>query len=134
MTEAELYSAFQSAVALNTEICFGYIGVMTAFLVMSYMVGHKLPTVLTAIVVALFSLVSILITTRIMFNRNDAEALMAHMLQQKELGNFDLAWLGTNPSWGTQTATILDIVVLLGGFLACLGFFFYRRKTAKHAA
>ena len=133
MTEAELYAAFQGAVSSNSQILFGYISLMTAFLVMSYLVAHKLPPVLASIVVALFSLVSILLIFQSFFNRVDAEQIMAYMLEQKQMGNFDLPWLGTNPAWGAQVATVLNIGVFVGGFLACIDFFEYRRRTTHRA-
>ena len=128
MSEGELVAAFQGYIALTNQIFFGYVGLLSGFLVMSYLVADKISIFLASIAVGLFSLVSSTLIFGILLNRNDAEQLMALMLEQRGTGNLDLPWLGTNPPWAATTTTFLYITVTIGGYLACVAYFFYKRN------
>ena len=129
MSEAELYTAFHASLSAAHSVLFGYISLMSGFLIMSYLAADKLSTVLATIVIALFSGASCLMTFRIFLNRNDAQAIASYMLEQKQSGSLELSWYGSNPSWTVGTSTFLEIAVVLGGFLGCLVFFFYQRRS-----
>jgi len=131
MSEAELYSAFLAALGGANSILFDYISLMFAFLVMSYLAAHRLPPFLASIVITLFSLVSGLFIFQIFLYRSDARAIASYLLELKQSGNLDLSWYGSNPLWATTTNVYLMIAVTLGGFLGCIGFFFYQRQTAN---
>lgn len=131
MNEAELVTAFQGYIDLNNQIFFGYVSLMSGFLVMSYLVADKISAFLASIAVTLFSLVSAQLIFGIFLNRNDAAEIMAHMLAQSQAGNFDLDWLGTNPSWSADVTTFLYIVTTVGGYIACITFFFYKRRAQQ---
>ena len=129
MNEAELISAFHGAVNLNSQVFFGYVSLMSGFLVMSYLAAHKLPTFLASIVLALFTVVSALLVFRLFLNGGDAMALMSYMREQQQLGRLDLAGFGAHPSWVTRVVVPLEILSTFGGFIGCTVFFLYRRKT-----
>ena len=133
MSEADLIASFHGAVNLNSDIFFGYVSLMSAFLVMCYLVARKLPIVLASIVLALFSVVSALLILRLFLNGNDAAALMAHMLEQQRLGNLDLAGFGSNPL-PTRLVSSLEILSTVGGYIGCMAFFFYRRMSVTDSA
>jgi len=128
MNEGELVTAFHGYVGLSNQIFFGYVSLMSGFLVMSYLVAEKISAFLASIAVILFSVVSTLLIFGIFLNRNDAEELMAHMLTKAGSGALDLAWLGSNPSWAAPVMTILYIVATVGGYFACISYFFYKRR------
>jgi len=134
MSEADLIASFHGAVNLNSDIFFGYVSLMSAFLVMCYLAARKLPIVLASIVLALFSVVSALLILRLFLNGNDAAALMAHMLEQQRLGNLDLAGFGSNPRWPTRLVSSLEILSTVGGYIGCMAFFFYRRMSVTDNA
>lgn len=129
MSGFELISAFQGSVDLNSQVLFGYVSIMSAFLVMSYLVAHKLPLFLASIVLALFSVVSGLLIFRMYLNGGDAAALMAHMQTQQRLGNLDLAGFGENPIWAAPFVVTLEILSTIGGYFGCIAFFLYRRLS-----
>lgn len=131
MNEAELVAAFQGYIELTNQIFFGYVSLMSGFLVMSYLVADKISNFLASIAVALFSLVSAQLIFGIFLNRNDLSEIMAHLLAQSQSGNFDLVWLGTNPPWAPDVTTILYIATTIGGYFACISFFFYKRRTRQ---
>ena len=131
MSEAELVNAFQGYIALTNEIFFGYISLISGFLVMSYLAAEKISAFLASIAVSLFTVVCTVLIFGIFLNRNDAEELMAHMLKESKLGNLDLVWLGSNPDWAATIVTIFYIVATIGGYLACTAYFFYRRKSER---
>ena len=130
MNEGELVAAFQGYLALTNQIFFGYISLISGFLVMCYLVADKISAFLASITVALFSVVSTLLIFGVFLNRNDAEELMTHMLTQDQLGNLDLVWLGSNPAWSATIMTILYIVATIGGYFACIAYFFYKRRNS----
>ncbi len=131
MSEAELFTAFHAALGAAHSVLFGHISLMSGFLVMSYLAADKLSTVLAAIVIALFSAASFLMIARVFLNRNDAEAIAAYMLEQKQSGSLELSWFGVNPSWTVGATTFLEITVVVGGYLGCIVFFFYQRGTSN---
>lgn len=131
MNEAELVAAFQGFIELNNQIFFGYVSLISGFLVMSYLVADKISVFLASIAVVLFSLVSSQLIFGIFLNRNDAAEIMAHLLTQRQLGKFDLGWLGTNPPWSADVTTFLYITTTIGGYLACISFFFYKRRNSR---
>ncbi len=133
MSEAELYSAFHAALGGANAILFGYISLMSGFLIMSYLAADKLPAVLASIVLALFSLVSGGLVFRMTLVRNNMEALLAYVVEQKALENLDLPWFPLNPSVGIFVV-YLEIAATVGGFVGCIVFFFYQRRLAKHAS
>lgn len=133
MSEADLIASFHGAVNLNSDIFFGYVSLMSAFLVMCYLAARKLPIVLASIVLALFSVVSALLILRLFLNGNDAAALMAHMLEQQRLGNLDLAGFGSNPL-PVRLVSSLEILSTVGGYIGCMAFFFYRRMSVTDDA
>ena len=131
MSEAELYSAFHAALGGANSLLFDYISLMFGFLIMSYLAAHRLPAFLASIVLALFSLVSGLFIFQVFLYRNDAGAIASYMFEQKQSGNLDLLWFGTNPLWAATTNAYLMIAVTVGGFLGCIMFFLYQRRSAN---
>lgn len=129
MSESDLIEAFHNAISLNSEVFFGYVGIMSGFLVVSYLVADKLPRLLASIVVTLFSFVSFLLMFRLYLNGADAAALFEYMKEQEALGNLDLAGFGENPSWASQIVPLLEILSTVGGYLGCIVFFLYRRLS-----
>jgi hypothetical protein len=128
MTEAESIAAFQGYLSEINSILFGYIGLLSGFLIMSYLVADKLSKFLSAIVLALFTTASTVVILRLFFTRNDFTSLYQYILQQTRSGNFDLPWFGTNPAWGPQIITYMEIATTVGGFLGCIAFFLFQRR------
>ena len=127
MNESELIEAFHNAISLNDNVFFGYVGIMSGFLVMSYLAADKLPRLLATIVLALFSFVSLLLMFRLYLNGGDSAALMAYMREQEALGNLNLAGFGDNPAWSDIVVPGLEILSTVGGYLGCVVFFVQRR-------
>lgn len=131
MSEAELYSAFHDALGAASSTMFGYVSLMSGFLIMSYLAANRLPAMLAALVVALFTIFSALSIFQIFLSRNDAQAIYAYMFEQKQSGNLDLVWFGSNPPWVTTVNQYLVIAVTIGGFIGCIAYFFYQRSHAR---
>jgi hypothetical protein len=129
MNEADLIATFHGYLAAIDTLFFGYVSVLSAFLIMSYLVADKLTAILTTIVLALFTAVCGVLITRLSFLRNDFESLYSYIIQQKASGNIDLSWFGMNPELGTQILTYLVFVVTVGGYLGCIAFFFFQRNA-----
>ena len=128
MTEAELITAFHGYLGEINAVLFGYISFISGFLIMSYLVADKLSKFLSIIVLALFTTTSGVLILRLLFLRNDFSSLYRYILQQTQSGNLDLPWIGTNPAWGTQLLTYLEVATLVGGFVGCIAYFLFQRK------
>ena len=131
MNESQLISAFHSAITLNSDVLFGYVSLMSGFLVVSYLVADKLPKLLAFIVVTLFTLVSFLLIFRLYLNGKDATALMEYMKAQEAVGNLNLGGFGDNPRWVGPLIPVVEILVTVGGYIGCMFFFMYRRATSS---
>lgn len=129
MSEAELIESFQGYLGLIHELLFGYVGIISAFLIMSYLVAHKLSRLLSSVVLTLFTAISFSLIFRIYLQRVDTFALMAYIQEHKIAGDLDLNWWGNNPLWVGQLNTLFDVIVTIGGYVGCIIFFLYQRKT-----
>jgi hypothetical protein len=115
---------------LNTYFQFmlGYVGILSGFLVMSYAAADKLNTVLSILVVALFSLVSLMLLIQINFLRNDFEGLNRYLYDIQAIDPASMVWFGSNPLWVVSILTLITNTVLFGGFVGCIGYFLYQRN------
>ena len=129
MSESELFEAFHLAMGTANSILFGYISLMSGFLVMSYLVASKLSRLHTFVVIGLFSVASAVFIFRIFLNRNDVREIASHMYELKRTGELEFAWFGSNPLWVVNLTTYLEIAVTVGGFLGCIVFYFSARRS-----
>ncbi len=107
----------------------GYVSILSAFLVVSYVAAQKLNKLLSSLVVALFSLVSLMLIIQINFIRNDFTELNRYLSRLKDIDPDSLIWFGTNPLWMVEVLTYITNTVLFGGFIGCIGFFLYQRQA-----
>lgn len=128
MTEAELITAFHGYLGEINAVLFGYMSFISGFLIMSYLVAAKLSRFLSIIVLTLFTTASGVLILRSLFLRNDLSSLYQFIMRQTQSGNLELPWIGTNPAWGTQLLTLLEIATLVGGFVGCIAYFLLQRK------
>jgi len=109
---------------------FGYISLLSGFLLMSYLAAEKLPATLVTIVLALFSIVSAAMVFRMNLIRNNMFALTSYVVDQKTNGNYDLPWFPLSGGVG-PLVSYLEFAAIAGGFIGCIAFFFYQRNTAR---
>ncbi|MEQ9462657.1 MAG: hypothetical protein RJQ10_03265 [Haliea sp.] len=128
MNESELVAAFQGYVALTNQLFFGYVSLLSGFLVMSYLVADRISSLLASISAALFSIVSVLLLFGMYLSQNNAEHIMAFMRSRSHDAGFDLAWLGYNPLWAADLMSVLYIIATVGGYLASLTYFIFKRR------
>jgi hypothetical protein len=130
LSEAEAFTAFMDLGDAYATQLFGFIGLMSGFLIMSYFAADKLPTTLVAIVLALFSIVSAAMVFRMNLIRNNLNALISYVVDQKTIGNYDLPWFPLSGGSG-PLVSYLEFAAIVGGFIGCFVFFFYQRNTAR---
>ena len=128
MNEAELVAAFQGYIGLTNQLFFGYVSLLSGYLAMSYLVADKISTFLASISVGLFSIVSVLLLFGMFLSSNNAEHLMVFMRVSAVTDKLDLDWLGYNPPWATDLMSVLYILATVGGYLASIVYFFYKRR------
>lgn len=128
MNEAELVTAFQGYIGLTNQLFFGYVSLLSGYLVMSYLVADKISTFLASISVGLFSIVSVLLLFGMFLSNNNAEHIMVFMRVSAMKGGLDLDWLGYNPPWAADLMSVLYILATFGGYLASIVYFFYKRR------
>jgi len=127
MTAYEASELFLQYLNTYFQFMLGYVGILSGFLVMCYVAADKLNNMLSALVIALFSLVSIMLLIQINFLRNDFEGLNKYLFEIQALDPSSMVWFGTNPLWMVSILTIITNAVLFGGFIGCIGYFVYQR-------
>jgi len=101
---------------------------------MSYLAADKLSRQLTALVLGLFSVTCGALIFRLFLVRHDFAMLNQFILQGSQSGELNLPWFGTNPSWGPQLLTILDVAIAFGGFVGSVTFFIFQRRKSVNKA
>ena len=129
MNEYEAYDILVNGITTIGNYFFGYFSIISAFLVMSYLVANKLTRVNSLILITLFTLSSLLMVLNIYTLSNDMQHLTSYMYEQKQSGVYDLAWFGKNPIWMSYVLMITEIMCIIGGYVGALLFFFYRSKA-----
>ena len=127
MTEYEAVSLFYEMINTSNSHLMGYISVLSAFLVMSWFAADKLSKVLMVIVLALFSLVSILLIMQINLTRTDMSSLYAYIIELRGTGTNGLEWFLENPPWFVDSIPIVLNMVTIGGYISSIGFFLYKK-------
>jgi len=131
MPEYEALSLFLQYVGQSLQVMVAYVSIVSAFLVMSYFAAGRLSSSLVAIVLALFTFVSLLLMMQMYLLRHDTVLLYQFLLEQKARGDMNLAWFGTNPAWTPRLLGYLYQLVGVGGYLGTLGFFFFQRSHSR---
>ena len=119
---------FRALIADLHQSMFGYIGLLSAFMVASYLIANKLRTVLMIVFLTLYSLFALNFVFQFLMISTDAVSLYDHILQEKKAGKYDLEWFGKNPAWAGYLATATRIGVAIGGYIGSVVFFFYQRR------
>jgi len=128
MTEAEAVMTFLEFVGESNQLLFGYISVVSAFLIMSYFTAPKLNNVLAGIVLGLFSVVAFLLIFQTYLLNVDLDNLYAYIYSQKSSGIYELPWFGRNSAGSARLLTILQILSTIGGYVGSIAFFFYQKR------
>lgn len=131
MTEVEAYEVFAIIAAQQYELMFGYFGVVSAFLIMSYFVANKLDNFLATIAVVLYSVCCIWFAANAYGWHTDIAHIYAEMMQKKHAGEFELHWFGHNPDWLPVINTYMQMFVILGGWAISLAYFIFRRTRMR---
>jgi cellobiose-specific phosphotransferase system component IIC len=127
MSEYEAVDLFRSMIADLHQSMFGYISLLSAFMVASYLTADKLRTGLMVVFLSLYSLFALNFVIQFVMMSTDAVSLYDHILLEKNAGTYDLEWFGKNPAWAGYSATATRISVAIGGYIGTLVFFFYQR-------
>jgi hypothetical protein len=112
----------------SIQLVLAYASILSAFLVMSYLSANKLNGALTACVLTLFSLVCFLLMIQMLHIRTDLVHLVSYLHEQQANGVTDVPWFGNNSPLGSQVASILQMLVTIGGYFSCVGYFLYQRS------
>lgn len=127
MAGYEAYSLFADMVANLNTILFGYISVLSAFLLMSYFAADRLNTLLMVIVLVLFTSTCFTFIFQVNLIKAEMASLYSHMLQLKDEGDSSLQWLGENSPQAVGVLTVFHNLITVGGYLGSMTFFFWRR-------
>ena len=123
----EAFSLFNEMVGNLNTILFGYISILSAFLVMSYFAAQRLSTILMVIVLVLFTATCFTFILQVNLIKVQMASLYEHMLYLKAGGDLSLEWLGNNPSQSVNFLTIFHNTITVGGYLGSTIFFLYQR-------
>ena len=133
MTEYEAYDIVMSLASETYSLMFGYFSLVFAFLVMSHLAAHNIPSRLVAVVLGLYTVATLVIVLNFYALNVDLDSLYSYMLDRKASGAYDLAWFGMNPLWVPRTLTVLQVLLGLGGYLGSVFFFLYSRRISAPA-
>ena len=133
MNEYEAVYLFRELIADLHQSMFGYVGLVSAFLVSGYLVADKLSTVMTLVLITLYSLVALNFAFQILMISTDVVSLYDFILQQKEAGVYDLEWFGNNPAWAGYVVSATRTSAAVGSYIGSLVFFFYQRQKSSAA-
>jgi len=125
MTDYEVLSLFGEFATNIQDTFVNYVGVLSAFLVASYLVADKLTSRTAIVLVGLFSLVAVQQGAALLLHWNDQVGLLTEIRTRDEL-----AWHGANraPAWFGLIFYITYFVTVFGGYVGALVFFFDRRR------
>jgi mannose/fructose/N-acetylgalactosamine-specific phosphotransferase system component IID len=128
MTEFEALDLANQYINETNQLQFGYFSILSAFLVMSYLVADKLNYVLIVIVLALFSVFILNFIAQIYGLNAVLDSLLIYISEQKEAGSYDLEWWGDSGGLVTPVMyTIIQSLSTFGGYVGAIAFFFYHR-------
>ena len=127
----EAVSGFNELVANLNNLLFGYISILSAFLIMSYFAASKLNSGLASIVLVLFSLACLMLIIQFNFMKTDMQHLYRHIVELKAAGDPTVDWFGQNPPWSISVLTIIQNLVTIGGYIGCLLFFFSKKRNRE---
>ena len=127
MSESEAYELVVLLTSELNQLMFGYFSMVSAFLIMSYLVAKKLSRLHSLVIVALFTVCSLYIILNLYVLNTDLDNLYREMIQKKQAGLFELGWFGENPPWIPISLTFVQVLIGVGGYVGSLIFFFSRR-------
>lgn len=130
MTIVDGATLFGGYLDIANQLVFGYVSILSAFLIMSYFAANKLSKWLAALVLILFTTVCAILVMQLNFTRTDMGNLYAYLLT---LEGADTEWFGNNPGWAPGILTTLLNFVTFGGYTGCIAFFFYQRAQKNSA-
>ncbi len=133
MTEYEAVSLFYEMIGNLVNILFGYISILSAFLIMSYFAAGKLNGWLLTIVLSLFSFACLMFIAQFNFIKMDMQSLYRYIIEIKTADDTALSWFGNTPAWTVRSQTILQNLVTIGGYFGCIVFFVFQRTLHKKA-
>ena len=133
MTAYEASDLFATYLNTYFQFMFGYVGILSAFLVMSFVAADRLNRVLSVFVTALFTIVCAMLIIQVNFIRADLVGLNTLLYDLKALNPEPMSWFGTNPLWAVRTLTFITNTVLFGGYAGCVGYFIYQRRIGPSA-
>jgi hypothetical protein len=132
MTDYEMYYLIIESASVAFTVFATYLTIIFAFLVVGYLVSHKLHASMVAIVVFLFSLASLLCTLVVVRASEGMIGLTSQVGRAIREGHSGLTWT----PYGDPNSAIVNTVLTTGiptlFFLAYAGaliFFFHQRKT-----
>ncbi|MFK7865468.1 MAG: hypothetical protein AB8B95_14730 [Pseudohongiellaceae bacterium] len=131
MTEYEAISIFNEIFSNLVQVLFGYISILSAFLVMSYFAADRLNRVLATIVVALFTLSSVMLVIQVNFLRTDLSNVYEVILNIQSSNPDGNVWFGNVPLWTVQIQSVVQNLITIGGYFGCIAFFYYQKATSS---
>ena len=119
---------FLAYLEISNQLVFGYVSILSAFLIMSFFAADKLNKWLMALVFILFTTICAIIVIQLNFTRADMASLYSYLLT---LESTDSEWFGSNPGWAPAVLTTLLNIITFGGYAGCIAFFLYQRSSKK---
>ena len=113
-----------------------FISIVFSFLVVGYLVAHKLTRSMAAVLVTLFTMVVILSTAIFLRTSTGLLAFVAHLREAVAAGTSGLGWhpLMTSSGGSLTTLNYLTPSLFVLTYIGALVFFFQQRRAARQPA
>ena len=128
MSEAEAYEIILLIASELSHLMFGYFSIVSAFLILSFLIAEKLNALQSAIILLLYTICSLFIVLNMYALDVDLDSLYEEMLVKKASGEYELAWFGKNPLWIPVSLTYIQLSIVVGGYIGSILFFFSKSK------
>ena len=136
MTDYELANLLVIQVEVMFEILATYITIISGFLLVGYLVAHKLNRSMVAVLVLLFSMAALACTVATRSAITGVAHTGSHIGEAIVAGTSHLGWWlsgrGGNPA--ANSMPLMIQVMFVVAYLGALLFFFLQRRAAQKAA
>ena len=135
MTDYELVNLLLTQVQTMFEVLATYITVVSGFLVVGYLVAHKLHRSMVAVLVVLFSMASLACGLNARAMLGGASNTMAHVGEALAAGTSHVGWwFGGAPSPAYSIVPLIIQSIFVVAYIGALLFFFLQRRAGLKAA
>jgi len=131
MTDYEMIYTFNDYLNLVFTVLMGYVSIVSAFLIVGYLISSKLDSKMTSIVVGLYTIITIPMVFICQRLTDTFVSIVKEIRKAVNDGASSLGWhnITTEPEFLAQTIIIIIPIVMILAYMASLIFYFHQRRV-----